>query len=131
MNGIRIKSKENGASLSLAIPSDRADKAPQTGLLIFAGNAESNKHILAQAIFEQFNTPSTLYGLLSGDVKAFECLEASVHKLCVATIHAESESDVFESLSRLGLSEHIGEIKGVFYCDKDGQTLECIKLNLN
>ncbi|KAB0482379.1 hypothetical protein F7Q91_02950 [Vibrio chagasii] len=131
MSGIRIKSKENGASLSLDFTTDRADNAPQTGVLIFAGNADSNKHILAQATFEQFKTPSILYGLLSGDVMASECLEASAHKLCVATIHAESESDVLESLSRLGLSEHISDIKAVFYCDEDSQTLDCRKLNLN
>ncbi|MEI8659292.1 hypothetical protein [Vibrio sp. Hal054] len=130
MNEIRIKSKENGVSLSLSFPSSIEDNAPQTGLFIFAGGVASGKLTLAQTTMKQFNTEAALYEELRNRDMALECLEKSKLKLCFATIHAESKSDVLETLKELGLLESMHQIKAIHYCNRVGQTLESQQLEL-
>ncbi|ATC60208.1 hypothetical protein [Vibrio anguillarum] len=130
MNGIRITNNGTSINLPTATEQAHADKIQQTGLLVFVGGVGSGKLTLAQATLKQFNTEVDLYEDLRNRVMASECLEKSKLKLCFATIHAESESDVSETLKELGLLESIHRIKAIHYCHKVGQKIESRQLEL-
>lgn len=135
MLSIKMTNKADDKSMSFAISEgchpDQIDSSLQAGLLLFAGNLGSGKHTLAQATFEMFDTERALYGELSNEAQALECLDDSLIKLCFATIHVESEEEVLDALSKLGLLEHVSQIKAIFYCLRDNECLKSRKLEFN